>query len=196
MEHEGIKDNTIKMYDNTIKEMEERGAPEDEISVVRAARKAAIESYEVEAGENEEVFKPKEGVDKKQVNTWEVRYNFERGVYNLKPIPKNMFLIHIGELPLYLFKTIWFNYEEKSLTICMYETTDFSAYDYFSKNKYVDELVLEFLDAKGGETVRKDRFKKLKVKKISTDSLSYSSNNEFLQTYITFKYKEYATATD
>ena len=78
----------------------------------------------------------------------------------------------------------------------MYETTDFSAYDYFSKNKYVDELVLEFLDAKGGETVRKDRFKKLKVKKISTDSLSYSSNNEFLQTYITFKYKEYATATD
>ena len=196
MEHDGIKYNTVKMYDNTIKEMEERGAPEDEISVVRAARKAAIESYEVDADKNEEVFKPKEGVFMKQVNTCEVRYNFERGLYNLKPIPRNMFLVHIGDLPLYLFKTIWFNYEEKTLTVCMYETTDFSAYGYFSKNKKVDKLVLEFLDANGGETVRKDVFKRLKVEKLSTDCLSYSSSNEFLQTYITFKFKEYAPTTD
>lgn len=174
---DGIKENTIKMYDNTIEEMKKMGANESEIEIVEKAKASAIAAYDQEPISDGNDYVVKHEVDYRLIP------NFETN-----PIMANLFLLHFENIPEYLVKSIYVG-ENGLISICFMESEEFSAVKYFTDNKKFDKLEIEYLNAVG-KTIRTDKVKKLKVKKIHYGALSYESNSP-IETYITFKYGKY-----
>ncbi len=177
---ETIKDNTIKMYDNTIEEMKKRGATEDEIALVEHAKEQAIIAYDNQPSED----------NKCPINTMITEiYPWAK---DFSPLLSNLFIVRIGDVPIHLNRLLVVNHDEKTLTLSSCETEDFSPLNYFLKNKKFDKLEVEYLNPQG-KKVRTDTFKSLKAKKFFSSYLSYTHDNPLI-TEITFQYKEYESS--
>ena len=179
-----LKEQTALMYDNTIKEMKERECSPIDIKLVEEAKQDALDAYD---------RKPLK-IDNPYITKEEV-YDLLNSNYNpSRPMLSNMFLVHVGDAPVYLVKSVYVNVIDKKVSVCFLETKDFSPLKYFTSHKYFEGAKIEYLE-KDGTTIRVDELRKLKVKDIHYGGLSYD-NDKPIDTYITFKYKKYEPTAD
>lgn len=187
MEHENLRNNTEKMYDNTLEEMKKRGASEEEIEIVRLAKESAISAYDREEEEVAEEYATKykmsEAID-----------NIGRIPSFITPLMSNLFIVHIGNVPIYQIRSFYFSPDDKSFSIGFNETKEFSVLNYFTENKKFDGVTLEFL-TQLGETIRRDTFKSVSVSKTMVDGLTYEAGRPF-GLYIKFNYKKYVPSAN
>lgn len=182
-----LKENTIKMYDNTIDEMEKRGASKEEIDIVKSAKEEAIAAYDyVDEKPHDENEKLPHNCIMDMVN------RTIGGFYNFVPLMSNMFIIKMGDIPIYLFQSVSVDLGRKEIDVSIFETPTFSPCKYFSEHKEFGEMKIEFLDNVGA-IQRIDLFEGLKVKAVHLDSLHYESDHA-LTAQIMFKYKKYVPA--
>ena len=192
-----LKENTIKMYDKTIAEMKEHGVSEEEIAIVEKAKNDAIASYDYVPTKEEKEPK-KSHIESRQfpLNNFCNIYsalgiNIEK---NINPLMDNLFIVHIGNLPIYLCQSFYDDLENKTFVINVIESVSFSPKTYFQTNKKFKNVEIEFIDVTG-KTIRVDRYDKVKVKKINSSALSYNSDGLPVTSYITFEYKTMHVST-
>lgn len=184
MEHENLKNNTELMYNNTIEEMRARGEDEEKIAVVEEAKRSAMAAYDEELYEDEEPYATKEDISDSLRNM----------ASNSTPLMANLFIVHIGDVPIYQIRSFYFSPKEKEFSIGFYETKEFASIKYFIENKKFDNVSVEFLSPLG-ETLRIDRFDSVSVKLIMPDGLSYETDRP-IGSYIKFKYKKYVPSAN
>lgn len=188
-----LRENTREMYENTLREMKDRGASEADIKLVEQARDEALAAYDyVPTEEDKELKTPiadsgYKGFLNRILSVGYLRENFE-------PLLDNLFLVHVGELPIFVVKAYGTNYDEKVLRLTAFETAGFSPEVYFSENKKFDSIKVEFLNPVGA-VIRTETFEKVKVVKVEGRWLSYYSNGAPVETYINFKYKRHNVCT-
>ena len=172
-----LKENTIKMYDNTIEEMIKRGAPQSDIEVVERAKAESIAAYDYKV------------CDKKSgtivLNNGAQQYQNE----SFLPLMTNSFLVWMGDVPVYYFRSVFFDLGKKNITFSLYETPTFSPIKYFSEHRKFDKVKIEFIN-NIGETQRTDCFMGLKLKSCHIDGLCYESERP-LTSEISFSYRKY-----
>ena len=184
---DNIKHSTEEMYNHTIAEMVKRGCPESDIKAVEEAKANALAAYDREDDEHELPYATKsEALD--LLNT------IGCVPADTTPLMSNLFVVHIGEAPIYQVRSFFFSPKEKEFSIGFYEAKEFSAIKYFIDNKKFDNVYVEFLSS-SGETLRIDRFDSVSVKMIIPDGLSYESDR-LVGSYIKFKYKKYVPSAD
>ena len=179
-----IKENTIKMYDQTIEEMKKRGASEVDIKIVESAKADAVAAYDKPANVDSNAVKY-EYITKEYVDSQLGRGPIDEPSF----MPSNLFIVEIGDLPSYFHKSVSFDHKKNEIYLETHESTELSPYFYFKKNKKFGKLVISYLD-RTGAVVRTDTFYKVKVKNIHTDGLSYDYDG-FIATYVTLKYKKH-----
>ena len=179
-----IYNSTIKMYENTIKQMEERGCSEMEILAVREAMASFIASVKFE--EMAAYDKPKEQVTKQPP--------YESIMLKLpNPLKTNMFIVTIGDIPVWYPHYVGYDFDKKEFHVAFYETEDFSPFNYLNKKGKFNEVTIEFLDPIG-RIIRVETFSKVKVKRLGLNGLTYKSD-DILSSYATFKYKKHGITT-
>lgn len=177
-----IKVNTEKMYDHTIEEMVKRGCPESDIKAVEEAKANALAAYDMEEEECESPCATKSDVS-------DLLNTIGRVHENTTPLMSNLFIVRIGDVPIYQVRSFHFSPDEKDFSVGFYETREFSVIEYFLKNKKFGEVSIEYL-TQNGETIRTDVFKSASVDKIMVDGLAYETDRPFGM-YIKFNYKKY-----
>ena len=185
MKHENLRNNTEQMYNNTLEELRKRGDSEEKIAIVEAAKESALAAYDsVEVDDGNPYLSKHEILD--------MFSNIGNVTQNITPLMSNLFIVHIGDVPINLNRLLVVNHDKKTMTLSFYETKDFSPLNYFLKNKKFDKLEVEYLSPQG-EKIRTDRFKHIKAKCFFSSYLSYT-NDEPLITEITFKYSKYVSS--
>ena len=189
-----LKEQTKEMYDNTIAEMEKRGASQQEIEIVKKAKEQTMASYD----EDNNVI-PFNAISAKTATIltpprYGTLYDVFSSIQNIEPLRNNLFIVHIGEMPIYVCKSVYYNSKRKEINIAAIECREFSSNDYFEQNKKFKELRIEYLDAVG-KTVKNEIFSKIKVKAVQTGCLSYEDNGRPIEVYITLTYKNKNVST-
>lgn len=174
-----LKEQTRLMYEKTIDEMRKRGATDDKLEVVERAKNDAMKAYDLEKNNEENELQ----------NFVTIYDALEGGRKTFAPLMRNLFIVHLGNVPIYLVRSFYFSVNENEVSVSFYETAEFSPIKYFTENRKFNKIELEFI-AQTGETMRVDRFEKVSVKKIMPDGLTYESG-EPMGVYIKFKYKKY-----
>lgn len=190
-----LKENTIKMYDKTIAEMKERGVSEKEIAIVEKAKADAIASYDY-VPTKEEVESAAKGIVAKNfpIDKTSTIYNVLGIEKNIEPLMDNLFIVHIGNLPIYLCQSVYDNSEKKTIGLSAIESIHFSPKTYFQTHRKFENMEIEYINALG-KTIRVDRYNKVKVKRIENAYLSYESAGRPVTSYITFEYKTMHVST-
>lgn len=183
-----LKEQTKVMYDNTIAEMEKRGASQQDIEIVKQAKEQTIASYD----EDNNVI-PFNAISAKTAPIltpprYGTLYDVFNSIRNIEPLHNNLFIVHIGEMPIYVCKSVYCNSKRKEINLTAIECREFSSNDYFEQNKKFKELRIEYLDATG-KTVKNEIFSKIKVKAVQAGCLSYEDNGRPIEVYITLTYK-------
>lgn len=186
MDNNDLRDNTIKMYDQTIEEMVKRGCPKSSIDAIEKAKTETIAAYDY--CDDAETKIEYSG------NIPDRVFKILGGMYNFTPLIANMFVVKMADIPIYLFQSVSVDLGRKEIVISLFESPTFSTYKYFSEHKKFDEMKIEFLDNVGA-VQRIDLFEGLKVKALHLDSLYYESDHA-LTAQITFKYKKYVPAAN
>ena len=177
-----IYNSTIKMYETTIKQMEERGCSEQDIQGVKDALDSFIASVEYETNMAYEVPKEKLVDMRNQLN-----------ISSINPLRSNMFIVHVGGIPIYLPHYVGYDFSRNRIIISFYETEEFSPFHYLRKNNDINEVRIDYLDMQGN-IVRVETFSKLKRKRLSMNGLSYRDDTP-RSSYVTFKFKEHGVTT-
>ncbi len=189
-----VYNSTIKTYENTIRQMEERGCSEREILPVKDALANFIASVKVEETMALAYDEPKEQVTKQlpyEMTGESVRLRSPNGSVN--PLKTNMFIVTIGDIPVYYPHYVGYDFDKKEFHVAFYETEDFSPFNYLNKKGKFNEVTIEFLDPTG-RIIRVETFSKVKVKRLGLNGLTYKSD-DILSSYATFKYKKHGITT-
>lgn len=192
---EGLKKHTAEMYDKTLSEMRERGASEEEIKLVEDAKKDALAAYDYvpETTKKQPYIKPEVKFFHTSKTPINIYSTLGRQVTELNkdftPLFKNLFILRIGELPVYLVRFYYDRSSDKTICLSVMEQSDFSPEQYFSDNKKFKTLTVEYLSVVG-ETLRVDTYEGIKVKTVKNGERSYLSGDKPIETFIELKYKK------
>jgi hypothetical protein len=178
--------------------MRERGASNEDISLVEQAKEEAIAAYD---------YVPTDLPNKPTLEKTgeEIRANLPQSsnvvnisqlfnVTEVEPLIDNLFIVRIGELPINQCSFVFNDIRRKTITIGTFESVGFSPEVYFTKNRKFKKIVLDYLSPHG-DVIRTDEFTELKVKEINVGGLRYSSNGSPVSTNIVLKYKKHNVST-
>lgn len=192
---EGLKKHTAEMYDKTLSEMRERGASEKEIKLVEDAKKDALAAYDYVPEANKQPY------IKPDVKVLEITAKTPTNIYSaigrqvtelnkdFTPLFKNLFILRIGELPVYLVRFYYDRSIDKTICLSVMEQSDFSPEQYFSDNKKFKTLTVEYLSVVG-KILRVDTYEGIRVKVVKNGERSYLSGDKPIETFIELKYKK------
>ena len=167
-----LLENTLKMYDDTIKTMKERNAEPEVIS------------YVIEMGHQvEEQLKALEEGNLNPVLL------FNHYIKHYSPYSCNRFILDFktGDIPEYDINNVYYNENDKNLFVTFLNSEDFFAPEYFEKNKYFDKVQLFLLNPLGINKALIE-FDGVQLEKINIDEFNYESN-DILKAYVSFTFK-------
>lgn len=181
-----LKESTMKMYENTINQMVERGASEEDINIVKEARDRYLEAVDAE---------------ERGVKNWKWEFMFIDGakknsyrMVEAEPLKRNMFILRLGDIEPWCVKDTNIYRAENLFYVTFREFREFSPYDYLHKNRSFDKCTIELLDS-CGETIRVETIKGVEVEYIERSELDYE-NDATIETHATFKFSEYECTTN
>lgn len=181
--YKGTLESSVKMYENTIKEMIERGADPESISFVlqmkKDAEKQLMEIKESLRSAGENVTKGK--------NVLFV-YNeiVDKLFKSFNPYFCNRFMVDFGTNDIKDYFIEGVSYEDK-LVVTFRNSEQFFVPEYFEKNKNFDKVHV-FLLSPFGEKKAEIEFCGVEVEYTVTDDFTYALNN-VLKTRVCFTFK-------
>lgn len=188
-----LKESSLKMYENTIKEMKERNLDTTEIEREYEATKKAYESEEngLEMSNNDIKNCERQQYSNYQGNMIDIigeHYDF-CGV-----LMDNLFTVRFFDVPKYLIRCVFFD-DENTIRIGFYESNYFSVYDYLTRNKksLKGTFSIEYLD-KTGSLLRIDTYNLKSIRKIKQFPLDYTSNRP-VYVEVEIKYNNHGITT-
>lgn len=183
---ENLKKATLLMFENTIKEMKEKGIDTTEVEREYEKTKMCYEK-----GVNDVISDETAHI----LNHECVMTPINCGFHNFGDILKsNLFLVRFFEVPEYLVKYVHFeNYG--TMKIGIYESKNFCAYDYLSRNRNSLKGVfsVEYLD-NSGSILRIDTYELKSIAEIKQTPLDYGSNAP-VYVEVVLKYRKHGITT-
>ena len=161
---ENLKKATLLMYENTIKEMKERGNDTTEIEREYEETKIAFEN-----NESNEILDKVETISNQSK-----QYDGYKGniISLLDAVPdfsgllmQNLYVVRFFDIPEYLIRRVYFE-ENNVMRIGFYESNSFCVYEYLEKGKksLKGYFSIEYLD-KTGALLRVDTYDLKSIKK-------------------------------
>lgn len=190
---ENLKKSTLLMYENTIKEMKERGNDTTEIEREYEETKIAFEN-----NESNDILDKIEAINRKNY-----QYDGYKGnVINISGtfpdfsclLMQNLYVVRFFGIPEYLVRKVFFD-DNDIMRIGFYESNSFCVYEYLEKGKKAlkGTFSIEYLD-KTGALLRVDTYELKSIKKIKQFPLDYASNVPvYLE--VELKYKNHGITT-
>lgn len=191
-----LKECTLKMYEDTIKQMKEKNLDTTEIEKEYEDTKRAYES----SGNTEikncmsipmpEALKKQQYVDYKGDTIELIGEHPDFSVL----LMQNLFVVRFFDIPEYLIRNVFFDSED-TMRIGFYESNNFCVLGYLTtmKNKLKGTFSIEYLD-KTGSLIRLDTYELKSIDKIKQFPLDYASNSPvYLE--IELKHKNHGITT-
>lgn len=181
--YKGTLETSVKMYENTIKEMIERGSDPESISFVlqmkKDAEKQLMEIKESLRSAGENVTNGKNIL---------LVYNeiVDKLFKSFNPYFCNRFTIDFGTNDIQDYYVEGVSYNDK-LVVTFRNSEQFFVPEYFEKNKHFDKVHV-FLLSPFGEKKAEIEFCDVEVEFMSMDDFTYSANN-VLKTLVCFTFK-------
>ena len=183
-----VLENSVKMYDTTIKEMTERKSNQESLSfVIRMKRDTE--------GQIREIDEALENMEKNNKSEFIIVYNeLTEKLKSFNPFTRNRFMVDFENDEIKDFFVESVSYSKNSLCIRFRNSEAFFAPEYFEKNKWF-ENVRVFLLNPFGEKKAMITFYGLNVEDFMTDELTYK-NDEVLGTEVVFTFKKVIHASN
>ena len=165
-----IFENTIKMYDETLKTMKERGAKPESISLVLEMRRQV-----------EEQMKTLENGDAVLLPSQYIKH--------YEPYTCNRFVLDFKESGICEFNvnSVCYDANNKNLLVTFRNSEDFFAPEYFEKNRNFDKVQLYLLSPVGVNKALIE-FEGVQLESVTMDEFNYKSA-DILKTYVSFNFK-------
>lgn len=189
MNKKALKENTIKMYENTIKQMKENGGSQESIDAVKDAMNEYLSALKIEK-KQEKLAKISQKNAKKSEKT-ELYREICEGISHSDVMFSNLFVVEINGIPNYVPCYLSNDIKKREIVIRFRELQQFSAFNYLKENKRIGDIVVKFL-TNVGDVIREDKYQSVKLKHFNMEPLSHLSE-EPLYTNAVFKYKKYGT---
>ena len=175
-------ENSLKMYERTIKEMMVRKSNQESLSPVLQMKKDTEEQIK-------EVNTVLENLEKNKKVDFVVAFNkLTEKLNTLNPFTRNRFVVDFENDEIKDFFVESVSYSKNSLCIRFRNFEDFFAPEYFERNKYFDNVRV-FLLSPIGEKKAMITFYGLNIEDVMTDGLDYK-NDGVLGTEVMFIFKK------
>lgn len=165
-----IFENSIKMYDETLKTMKERGANPKSISLVLEMRRQVEE--EMKTFENEDAI-----------------LLHSQDIKHYEPYKCNRFILDFKESDICEFyvNSVYYDANDKNLLVTFRNSADFFAPEYFEKNWYFEKVQLYILNPVGVNKALIE-FDGVQLDSVTMDEFNYKSD-DILKTYAKFTFE-------
>ena len=165
-----ILENSIKMYDETLKTMKERDAKPENISLVIEMRRQV-----------EEQMKTLENGDAILLSSQYFKH--------YEPYRCNRFILDFKESGICEFNvnSVYYDENNKNLLVTLRNSVDFFAPEYFEKNRYFEKVELYLLNPVGVNKALIE-FDGVQLESVTMDEFNYKSD-DILKTYAKFTFK-------
>ena len=165
-----IFENSIKMYDETLKTMKERGANPESISLVLEMRRQV-----------EEQMKALENGDAVLLSSQYFKH--------YEPYTCNRFVLNFKESGICEFNvnSVCYNTNNKNLLVTFRNSEDFFAPEYFEKNRYFEKVQLYLLNSVGVNKALIE-FDGVQLESVTMDEFNYKSD-DILKAHVSFTFR-------
>ena len=165
-----IFENSIKMYDETLKTMKERGAKPETISLVLEMRNQV-----------EEQMKTLENEDAILLSSQYFK--------DYEPYRCNRFILDFKESGICEFNvnSVCYDANNKNLLVTFRNSEDFFAPEYFEKNRHFEKVQLYLLNSVGVNKALIE-FDGVQLESVTMDEFNYKSD-DILKTHVSFTFR-------
>lgn len=177
-----VLEHSVEMYEATLREMIERNADKNAVSVV-LEMKADIENQirEIEAS-----LANVEHREEKTLTGF--NETVDKLFKGFNPYFRHRFVVDFGTDDIKDYYVVRVNYSDEYLTIVFRDSEEFFTPKYLSKNKHFD-MVKVYLLSPLGEKKTTIEFRNVNLETFQQDALSYTRDeDEILTTDVVFKY--------
>ena len=179
-------ENSIKMYDATLKQMVEKGSSKETMSFVLQMKEDTENSLN---DANLLLHK----LEKGEKTNFVIAFNeLMEKMKTYSPYTRNRFVVSFGTEDIQGYYVEGVSYDEK-LIVTFRNSEQFFVPEYFEKNRHFDKVNL-FLLSPLGEKKAVVEFSDVEVELMSMDDFTYGEN-DVLKTRICFSYKNIAHKT-
>ncbi len=167
-----LLENTLKMYEGTIKIMKEGNIEPGIISYLIEMRRRVEEQLKA-----------------LKDNSLKPVLLSNHYIKHYDPYSRNRFILDFknSDIPEYDVNSVYYDENNKNLFVTFLNSEDFFAPEYFGKNKYFDKVQLFLLNPLGVKKAMIE-FDGVRLKKINMDEFNYKSDG-ILKAHVSFTFK-------
>ena len=175
-------ENSVRMYETTLKEMAERGADKNAVNLVMGMKTDMEQQIQ-------DINDSLENIDNTDVKRYLPLSNqiVDELFKSFKPFFKNRFVVDFGTDEIKDFYAARVDYTENYLNVVFRDSEEFFTPKYLSKNKHFDTVKVYLLSPLG-EKKTTIVFRNVNLETFKQDTLSYDRDeDEILTTDVVFK---------
>ena len=163
-------ENSIKMYDEMLKRMKERGAKPENISLVLEMRRQVEEQM-------------------KMLGNGDAILLTSQYIKHYEPYTCNRFILDFKESNIapHSVNSVYYDINNKNLLVTFLNSEDFFAPEYFEKNRYFEKVQMHLLDPVGVDKALIE-FDGVHLENLTMDEFNYKSD-DILKTYANFTFE-------